>query len=70
MIKKKVNKTNRRIYYKKVFREAFSRPISQKQVTATLNHNDRLKQVRALAKKNGGGSSGWRKAWAEVKKKR
>ena len=68
--KKKVNKTNRRIYYKKVFRDAFSRPISQKQVTATLNHNDRLKQVRTLAKQNGGGSSGWRKAWAEVKKKR
>jgi hypothetical protein len=68
--KKKVNKTNRRIYYKKVFRDAFSRPISQKQVTATLNHNDRLKQVRALAKEYGGGSSGWRKAWAEIKKKR
>ena len=68
--KKKVNKTNRKIYYKKVFRDAFSRPISQKQVTATLNHNDRLKQVRTLAKQNGGGSAGWRKAWAEVKKKR
>ena len=68
--KKKVNKTNLRIYYKKVFRDAFSRPISQKQVTATLNHNDRLKQVRALAKEYGGKSAGWRKAWAEVKKKR
>jgi len=66
---KKNNKTNRKTYYKKVFRDAFSRPISQKQVTAALNHNDRLKQVRALAKSYGGGSEGWRKAWAEIKKK-
>ena len=67
--KKRLNKTNRRVYYKKVFRDAFSRPISQKQVTATLNHNDRLKRVRALAKEHGGDSAAWRKAWAEVKKK-
>lgn len=67
---KKYNKTNRKIYYKKVFRDAFSRPISQKQTTAALNHNDRLKQVRILAKQYGGGSEGWRKAWSEVKKKR
>ena len=66
---KRNNKSNRKVYYKKVFREAFSRPISQKQVSATLNHNDRLKQVRALAKKYGKGSEAWRKAWAEVKKK-
>jgi hypothetical protein len=65
---KKNNKTNRKMYYKKVFRDAYSRPISQKQVTAALNHNDRLKQVRSLAKKYGGGSAGWRKAWSEVKR--
>ena len=64
---KKNNKTNRKKYYKEVFREAFNRPISEKQVTATLNHNDKLKRVRALAKEYGGKSEGWRKAWAEVK---
>jgi hypothetical protein len=64
------NKTNRRKYYKQVFQEAFSRPISQKQTTAALNHNDRLKEVRTLAKSYGGGSDGWRKAWADIKKKR
>jgi hypothetical protein len=64
---KKNTKSNRKIYYKKVFRDAFSRPITQKQVTATLNHNDRLKRVRTLAKQYGGGSDGWRRAWAEVK---
>jgi hypothetical protein len=63
------NQGTRKIYYKKVFNDAFSRPISQKQVSATLNHNDTLKTVRDLAKANGGGSQGWRKAWAEVKKK-
>jgi len=67
---KKLNKTNRRAYYKKVFRDAFSRPISQKQVTAALNHNERLKQVRALAKSYGNDSAAWKKAWAEIKKKR
>lgn len=67
---KRNNKNNRKLYYKKVFREAFNRPISQKQVRATLNHNDKLKQVRSLAKRYGGGSSGWRKAWSELKKKR
>ena len=67
---KKNTSPNRKVYYKKVFNEAFSRPISQKQVTATLNHNDKLKQVRSLAKQYGGGSAGWRKAWSEVKKKR
>jgi len=66
---KRNNKTNRRKYYKEVFREAYSRPISQKQVTATLNHNDKLKQVRSLAKQYGGGSDAWRRAWSEVKKK-
>ncbi len=66
---KKNNKTNRRKYYKQVFRDAFSRPISQKQVTATLNHNARLKEVRVLAKQYGGGSDAWKRAWAEVKKK-
>ena len=67
---KKNTSPNRKTYYKKVFKEAFSRPISQQQVTATLNHNDKLKQVRTLAKQYGGGSDGWRKAWSEVKKKR
>ena len=66
---KKNTSNNRKKYYKSVFNEAFSRPISRKQVTATLNHNDKLKQVRSLAKQYGGGSGAWRKAWSEVKKK-
>ena len=66
---KKYNKTNRKTYYKKVFTDAFSRPISDKQASATLNHNDKLKQVRTLAKQYGGGSEGWKKAWSQVKKK-
>lgn len=66
---KNYNKTNRKEYYKKVFRDAFSRPLSQKQINATHNHNSMLKEVRELAKANGGGSQGWKKAWQEVKKK-
>ena len=66
---KKDNTKNRKFYYQKVFKEAYAKPISEKQVSATLNHNAQLKKVRTLAKQYGGGSEGWRKAWAEVKKK-
>ena len=66
---KPYNEDTRRTYYKKVFTDAFNRPISEKQVSATINHNSFLKRVGDLAKANGGGSDGWRKAWAEIKKK-
>jgi len=63
------NKTNRKSYYKKVFRDAFSKPISEKQRSAALNYNSMYREVRDLAKQKGGGSAAWKEAWAEVKKK-
>lgn len=67
--KKSVNSTNRKKYYKKIFKEAFDRPLSQKQVVAAQNYNKMYSDVRKLAKAKGGGSKAWRDAWAEVKKK-
>lgn len=66
----KYNASNRKQYYKKVFQDAFSRPLSQKQVTSAKNYNDMYRNVRELAKAKGGGSDAWRQAWAEIKKKR
>jgi hypothetical protein len=63
------NQQTRKQYYKKVFQDAFSRPISHKQASAALSHNNVLKEVRELAKAKGGGSKGWKEAWREVKKK-
>jgi len=67
--KKPYNTENRSEYYKKVFRDAFSRPLSQKQVSAAQNYNGMYAEVRKLAKEKGGGSKAWKEAWAEVKKK-
>ncbi len=67
--KQPYNQYTRKQYYKKVFTDAFSRPISHKQVSATLSHNNVLKEVRQLAKAKGGGSAAWKEAWREVKKK-
>jgi hypothetical protein len=67
--KKAVNSTNRKKYYKKIFKEAFDRPLSQKQVVAAQSYNKMYSDVRKLAKAKGGGSKAWRDAWAEVKKK-
>ncbi|MFH2143042.1 MAG: hypothetical protein ABIJ97_11500 [Bacteroidota bacterium] len=67
--KKPYDSDNRRAYYKKVFHDAFSRPISQKQVSAAQNYNNMYRDVRKLAKAKGGGSQGWKEAWSEVKKK-
>jgi len=67
--KKPYNTTNRKSYYKKVFRDAFSRPLSTKQVNAAQNYNKMYSEVRKLAKANGGGSDAWKAAWATVKKK-
>lgn len=67
--KQPYNQQTRRSYYKKVFQDAFSRPLSHKQTTAALSHNNVLKEVRQLAKSKGGGSRAWKEAWSEVKKK-
>jgi len=67
--KKPYNDNNRKGYYKKIFRDAFSRPLSTKQVTAAHGYNRMYHDVRKLAKAKGGGSKAWRDAWAEVKKK-
>jgi hypothetical protein len=67
--KKAINSTNRKKYYKKIFTEAFSRPLSQKQISSAQNHNRTLSEVRKLAKAKGGGSQAWKDAWSEVKKK-
>jgi hypothetical protein len=66
---KRNNKTNRRQYYKKVFQESFARPLSQKQISAAQGFNELRRRVREKAKAYGGGKEGWRKAWADVKKK-
>ncbi len=66
---KPYNQQTRRAYYKKVFTDAFSRPLSHKQTSAALHHNNLLKEVRELAKAKGGGSRAWKEAWAEIKKK-
>ncbi|HBS88098.1 MAG: hypothetical protein A2W91_05515 [Bacteroidetes bacterium GWF2_38_335] len=68
--KKPYNQDNRKAYYKKVFSDAFSRPLSQKQVSAAQNYNGMYREVRQLAKQKGGGSAAWKEAWKEVKKKR
>jgi len=68
--KKPYDNSNRKKYYKKIFREAFNKPLSPKQVSAAHNYNSMQKQVRELAKAKGGGSRAWKAAWAEVKKKR
>ncbi|PLX10619.1 MAG: hypothetical protein C0594_04680, partial [Marinilabiliales bacterium] len=67
--KKPYNASNRKTYYKKVFRDAFNRPLSQKQISAAKNYNSMYAEVRKLAKAKGGGSRAWKEAWAEVKKK-
>jgi hypothetical protein len=67
--KQPYNQQTRRSYYKKVFQDAFSRPLSHKQTSAALSHNNVLKEVRQLAKSKGGGSRAWKEAWSEVKKK-
>lgn len=67
--KKPYNDVNRKSYYKKVFREAFDRPLSSKQVSAAQQYNQTLSQVRQIAKAKGGGSKAWKEAWSEVKKK-
>jgi len=66
---KKANKTNRKSYYKKVFRDAYNKPLSQKQTSAAIRYNSMYKEVRELAKEKGGGSKAWKEAWSEVKKK-
>ena len=63
------NKTNRKSYYKKIFRDAFSRPLSESQISATTRYNQMYHEARKLAKEKGGGSQAWKDAWAEVKKK-
>ncbi len=67
--RKPYNQQTRKQYYKKVFTDAFSRPLSHKQTSAALHHNNLLKEVRELAKAKGGGSRAWKEAWAEIKKK-
>lgn len=66
---KKNNKTNRGTYYKKVFRDTYNRPLSSKQTSAALQYNSMYSEVRELAKQKGGGSTAWKEAWTEVKKK-
>ncbi|PLX08373.1 MAG: hypothetical protein C0596_07295 [Marinilabiliales bacterium] len=66
---KKANKTNRKSYYKKVFRDAYNKPLSSKQTSAAIRYNSMYKEVRELAKQKGGGSKAWKEAWSEVKKK-
>ncbi len=61
------NKTNRKKYYKDLFRESYSKPLSDKQVNATQRFNEMRKEVVAEAK--GGGSAAWKDAWKKVKKK-
>ncbi|MBN2776520.1 MAG: hypothetical protein JXR36_02690 [Bacteroidales bacterium] len=68
--KKPYNTTNRKSYYKKVFRDAFNRPLTPKQVSAAQNYNKMYSEVRKIAKSKGGGSTAWKEAWAIVKKKR
>ncbi|MDD2636399.1 MAG: transglutaminase-like domain-containing protein [Bacteroidales bacterium] len=63
------NQSNRKTYYKKVFREAYKKPLTSKQTSAALEYNSMYKEVRELAKQKGGGTKGWKAAWAEVKKK-
>lgn len=65
---KQYNSTNRKKYYKKVFKEAFTRSISPKQAEAARRFNEMYKRVREKAKAYGGGSRGWLKAWSEEKK--
>lgn len=67
--KKPYNSDNRKAYYKKVFQDAFTRPLSEKQVSAAQGYNRMYAEVRKLAKEKGGGSQGWSEAWREVKKK-
>jgi len=59
----------RRNYYKKIFSDAFRRPLSSSQVAAAKSYNSMYVTVRKLAKAKGGGAQAWREAWAEVKKK-
>ncbi len=63
------NQSNRKTYYKKVFRDAYNKPLTSKQTSAALEYNSMYKEARELAKQKGGGSSAWKEAWAEVKKK-
>jgi len=63
------NSTNRKSYYKKVFKDTYNRPLSTKQTSAALNYNSMYNEVRQVAKQNGGGSQAWKDAWSEVKKK-
>lgn len=65
---KEYNTTNRKKYYKKVFKDAFSKSISPKQAEAARRFNEMYKRVREKAKAYGGGSKGWLKAWSEEKK--
>jgi len=68
--KKPYNSEMRRNYYKKIFSDAFRRPLSSSQVAAAKNYNNMYVTVRKLAKAKGGGAQAWREAWSEVKKKR
>ncbi|HQN37825.1 MAG TPA: hypothetical protein PLY01_08315, partial [Caldisericia bacterium] len=67
--KKPYNSEMRKNYYKKIFSNAFSRPLSNKQVAAAQSYNQMFVTVRKLAKSKGGGPQAWKEAWAEVKKK-
>jgi len=67
--KKPYNSEMRRNYYKKIFSDAFRRPLSSSQVAAAKNYNNMYVTVRKLAKAKGGGAQAWREAWSEVKKK-
>ena len=64
------NQNNRREYFKKIFRDTFSRPLTDKQIAATHRHNQMYYEVRKLALEKGSGPKAWKDAWEEVKKKR
>ncbi|MEJ5266533.1 MAG: transglutaminase-like domain-containing protein [Bacteroidales bacterium] len=67
--KKPYDEVHRKKYYKKIFTEAYARPLSPKQIAAAHEYNQMFSQVRQIAKEKGGGSKAWKEAWKEVKKK-
>lgn len=67
--KKPYDEVHRKKYYKKIFTEAYARPLSPKQIAAAHEYNQMFSQVRQIAKEKGGGSKAWKEAWKAVKKK-
>ena len=64
------SRQDRKAIYPKIYAESEAKPLTPKHRAAIEKFNDTRREVARIAKQKGGGSAGWRAAWAAVSKKK